>query len=221
MEHQKILILLDEGSHSKFVTRKWNIVNYKSNTNYDAGNDTEVLKSNLCDFNDGYILVKDDITVIGHQGTQVAFKNCAQFTKCITRIYETIIDDAEDLDLLMLMYNLTENSSSYSETTGRLWFHSIILFYLIAYSNDDNNFKSFNYGNKGILKNTAVAVPLKYLSNFWRTLEIPLINCKIKLKLKWARDCILSVVGADNNNANFGNINFTIKDTKLDVPVVT
>ena len=86
MEYQKILILLAEASHSKFVTRKWNIVNYKSNTNCDAGNDTEVLKSNLCDFNDGYISVKGDITMIGHQGIQVAFKNCAQSTKCITRI---------------------------------------------------------------------------------------------------------------------------------------
>ena len=80
------MISLDEASHSKFVTRKWNIVNYKSNTNYDAGNDTEVLKSNLCDFSDDYILVKGDITMIGHQGTQVAFKNCTQSTKCITRI---------------------------------------------------------------------------------------------------------------------------------------
>ena len=79
---------------------------------------------------------------------------------------------------------------------------------------------NIHIGNKGI-KNTATAVLLKYLSNFWRTLEIPLINCKIKLKLKWIKYCFLSAIGADNNDTNFGNINFTIEDTKLDVPVVT
>ena len=79
---------------------------------------------------------------------------------------------------------------------------------------------NIDIGNKGI-QSTATAVPLKYPSNFWRTLEIPSINCKIKLKLEWTKYCFLSPAGADNNDANFGNINFTIKDTKLDVPVVT
>ena len=67
MEHQKILNLLNEASDSKFVTRKQNIVNDQSNANYDVGNEiiynTEILKSNLCDFNDAYILGKGDITV--------------------------------------------------------------------------------------------------------------------------------------------------------------
>ena len=65
MEHQKILNLLNEASDSKFVTRKWNIVNDQSNANYDVGNEiiynTEVLKSNLCDYSDAYILVIDNI----------------------------------------------------------------------------------------------------------------------------------------------------------------
>ena len=78
MEHQKILNLLNEPNDSKFVTRKWNIVNDISNANYGVGNDiicnTEVLKSNLCDNNDAYILVRGDITIIGHQVTQVTFK---------------------------------------------------------------------------------------------------------------------------------------------------
>ena len=59
---------------------------------------TEVLKSNLCDYNDAYILVRGDITVTAAPTTQVAFKNCAPFTKCITKIDETTIDDAEDLN---------------------------------------------------------------------------------------------------------------------------
>ena len=67
MEHQKILNLLNEANNSKFVTRKWNIINDQSHANYDVGNEmiynTEVLKSNLCDYNNAYILVRDDITI--------------------------------------------------------------------------------------------------------------------------------------------------------------
>ena len=79
----------------------------------------------------------------------------------------------------------------------------------------------------GILRNAAIAVPLKYLSNFWRSLEMPLINCKVEFKLKWSNYCVLSAAGADNvsdnvnDNVNCNNIIFTIKDTKLYVPVVT
>ena len=75
MEHQKILNLLNEANDSKFVTRKWNVANDQSNANYDVGNEiiynTEVLKSNLRDFNDAYILVRDDITVRAASATQV------------------------------------------------------------------------------------------------------------------------------------------------------
>ena len=128
MEHQKILNLLNEANDSKFVTRKWNIVNDNSNSNYAAANEitynTPISKSNICDYNDVYILVTVDITVIVAPATQVAFKNCAPFTKCITKIDGTTIDDAEDLDLVMPMYNLIEYSSNYSETTGSLWFYS-------------------------------------------------------------------------------------------------
>ena len=124
MEHQKILNLLNEANYSKLVTRKWNIVNDQSNANYDVGNEiiynTEVLKSNLCDYNDAYILVRMDIIVTVAPATQVAFKNCAPFTKCITKIDGTTTDNAEDLDLAMSMYNLIEYSSNCSETTGRL-----------------------------------------------------------------------------------------------------
>ena len=176
MENQKTLNLLNEASDSKFTTRKWNMVNDQSNANYDIGNkiiyNTEVLKSNLCDYNDAYILVKGDVTVTAVPAIQVSFKNCAPFTKCITKIDGTTIDDAEDLDLVMPMYNLIEYSSNYSETTGSLWF----------YSKDEttnfnadianhNNFKSFEYkakllgntvanGGNGILKNETCAVSI-------------------------------------------------------------
>ena len=109
MEHQKILNLLNDANDSKFVTRKWNIVNDNSNSNYAAANEitynTEILKYNRCDYNDDYILVTGDITVIAAPATQVAFKTCAPFTQCITKIDETTTDDAEDLDLVMPTYN--------------------------------------------------------------------------------------------------------------------
>ena len=150
MAHQKVLNLLNEANDSKFAKRKWNIAIDNSKANYDAVNEitynTEVLKSNLCDYNDAYILLRGNITIIGHQVTQVAFKNCAPFTKCVTKITGTTIDDAEDLDLVMPMYNLIEYSSNYSETTGSLWFYSKseATHFNIDIIND-NHFKSFMY----------------------------------------------------------------------------
>ena len=86
------------------MTIKWNIVHDLPNAHYGVGNqivyNTEVLKSDLCDYNDAYILVRRDIIIIiiGHEATQVAFKNCASYTKCTTKIDRTTIDNAEDLD---------------------------------------------------------------------------------------------------------------------------
>ena len=98
------------------MTRKWNIVNGQSNTNYSTWNElifnTEVLKSSLEDYYEVYILVRGNITIVEDNATQVAFKNCAPFVKCITKIDETAIDIAKDLDLVMLIYN--------SDTTGSL-----------------------------------------------------------------------------------------------------
>ena len=159
MKYQKILNLLNDVNDSKFVTRKWNNVNENSNSNYAPANEitynTEILKSNLCDYNDAYISVTGDITVVAAPATQVPLKNCAPFTKCITKIDGTTIDDAEDLDLVMPMYNLIEYSSNYSETTGSLWFYSKDE--ATDFNADivnDNNFKSFKYNIK-LLENTV------------------------------------------------------------------
>ena len=86
---------MKEVSDSRFVTRKWSIINDQSNTNYDIGNEitrnTEVLKSNLCVYNDAYILVKGDIiTIAFNNRTAIAFKNRAPFVKCITKINGTV-----------------------------------------------------------------------------------------------------------------------------------
>ena len=198
MEHQKILNLLNEANNSKFVIRKWNIVN-NSKSNHDATNEltynTEILKSNLCDYQGNFILVRDDITIEAAPTTQVAFKNCAPFTKCTTKTDETTIDDAEDLDLVIPMYSLIEYDSNNFETTGSLQFYSkvkqlilmqtLLMIIILSILKIRLNY----YGTKllnllqaanGILKNTTIAVPFKYLSNFWRSLKTSSINCKVE-----------------------------------------
>ena len=207
MEHQKILNLMNDANNSKFLTREWIIVNYNLKANYDGENETtyntEVLKSNICDYNDAYILIRGDITVAAAGATQVVFKSCAPLTKSITKIDGTTIDDAEDLDLVIPRYNLMEYSSKDSETTASLWFYS--KGDATNFNADIENtydFKSFKYkakligntvaeGTNGILKNAKIAVPLKSLSNFWRSLEMPLINCQVELRLKWTKYCFV------------------------------
>ena len=197
-----MLNLNNEINDSKFATRKWNNVIDNSKSSYDATNEitynTEILKSNLCDYNDVYILVRGDITAVAALATQVAFKNCAPFSKCITKIDETITDGVWNLDLVIAMYNLIEYISKYSKTTGTLWFYSKdkTVNFNADIANDDN-FKSFKYKAKllgntaaepvpiaanGFLRNATITVLLKYISNFWRLLEISLINCKVELK---------------------------------------
>ena len=108
MEHQKMLHLLNEADNSKFARRKWDIVIDQSHANYDVGNEiiynTKVLKSNLCDLNEAYILVRGVITMARNIAAQGGFENCAPFTKYITGIYRTTIDDSEDLDLVMQIF---------------------------------------------------------------------------------------------------------------------
>ena len=151
-----------------------------------------------------------------------------------TKIDERTMDDAKDLDLVMLIYNLIECSSNYSETTGSLWFYSKdeATNFNADIANNINNFKSFEYkaklsenieanGANEILSNATIAVPLKYLSSFWRSLEIPLINCKVELKRKLTKNCILSAAGANYDYANSNSIIFTTEDTKYYVSVVS
>ena len=152
MIHQEVILLnlLNEPNNSKLVTRKWNIANNQSSLNYDVGNETiynrGVLKSNLCDYNGAYILVKGNIAISRYHIIQVAFKNCAPFIKCITKIDGTTIDDIENLDLAMSMYSLIIYSSNYSETIESLWFHSKDkATNFNADITNTNNFKSFMY----------------------------------------------------------------------------
>ena len=114
--------MLNEASDSRLVAQSWNTVNDQCNTNYDVEEiiyNIEALKCNLCDCNNAR---RGNITIIGQAITQVTFKNCAPFTKCITKTDGTALDDAKDLDLVMLMYNLLKYSLNYSDTAGSFWF---------------------------------------------------------------------------------------------------
>ena len=135
---------------------------------------TDVLKSSLCDYKDAHILVIGNITIAGHNlSPQVAFKDCAPFSKCVTKIDQTAIDDAENLDLVIPMYNLIEYSLNYSKATASLWFYSKAeeTNFNVDIGNTDE-FKSLMYkanlfentepdGADAILKNSTISVPLK------------------------------------------------------------
>ena len=125
--------------------------------------------------------------------TQAVFKNCTPFKKCYTEIDVTLVDETDFINTTMPMYNLIEYSEYYSDTTGSLWDFKRDEIDNNANVTNDDNALSFKYkasliGNTetdGTKKEVKIAVPLKYLSNFWRSLEMPLINCKIELSLKW------------------------------------
>ena len=186
-----------------------------------------MLKSSLCDYSGTYILVKGTIKIMqqlddattrqaDERDKGVAFKNCAPFTNCIGKINNTQIDNAKDIDIVMLMYNLIEYSDNYAKRTGSLW-----QYFEDEPNNNIPNSKSFKSKikitgktpNNDNEKDAEIMVPLKYLSNFWRTLEMPLINCEVNLILTWSSTCVIT---------NFtGAGTFEITDTKLYVPVVT
>ena len=138
MVYQKIANLLDTESNltSKFRTRNWVEINDESRGTYTSSDTkfkTTMLRSNLCDYADAYILEKGTITITGagdddddakkldERNKGVIFKNCAPFTKCISRINNTDIDNTQDIDIVMPMYNLIEYSDNYSKTSGSLW----------------------------------------------------------------------------------------------------
>ena len=144
----------------------------------------------------------ENITVAGRNtNIKVAFKNCAPFRVCRAEINVVFVDEANYIYIAMHMYNLIEYSDNYSDTSGSLW-------QLKRDEIDDNadvsvNLSSLKYksdlignfeadGKDGKVKNAKIALPLKYLNNFWRSLEIPLINSKVGLSLICGGECILS-----------------------------
>ena len=216
------------------------MINDENNTNYGVNKDTgagapdtikydtRVLKPNLCDYADAYILDDGTIRAVNavNNNTRLALKNGAPFTKCNLEINDEHVDTAENLYIVMPMYNLIEYSDNYQDSSATLY----------QYKRDeppanlDNNLatntsSSFKYkvnllGNPDVANNVArrdvkIVVPLKCLTNFFRSLEMPLINCKIKLNLTWKKECVLSTdddVAAPNLD---NNPVFIINDTKL------
>ena len=242
MEYQKIANLLNDESNkpSKFRTRNWVEINDDIRGAYSPNKQirfkTAMLRSSLCDYSDAYILLKGSMAVnntaadgaaANNNNKKVIFKNCALFTNCISKIDNTQIDNAEYIDKVMPMYNLLEFSDNYSKTSGSLWQY----FKDIPAVDDDGNIINFNGANNtdsfkfknrltgqtnddGII-NVQIMVPLKYLSSFWRTLEIPLINCEIELLLTCSRNSVR--ISTDINNQIR---TFTVTEANLYVSVV-
>ena len=181
----------------KSTTKRWYIINDQNTGNNAYGNgedsttikfETKVIKSNLCDYSDAYILVTGNIQN-KPANSVVAFKNCAPFRTCDVTINDELVEKAEDLDIVMPMYNLLEYSDNYQNSTGSLY----------QFKRDEPPDDNANVGNatsslvykskliKGTdnnnVNNVKLVVPLKYVSNFFRSLELPLVNCKIDLEL--------------------------------------
>ena len=266
MECDKINnLLLSEDNESerlsKFVTREYVRVN-SYNENKSIRFKTPMLRSNLCDYSDAYILVKGTITVTApdvnnnannirdKRNRLLILKNYSPFVSCITIINGELIEDADDLDIVIPMYNLLEYSKNYRRTIGSLY-----NYYRDELSDDadDNSFdniklvnsNTFKYKNK-IIGNTydvdagtqgydvnkngtqevELVIPLKYLGNFWRALNIPLISCEVSLELKWDKNCVITsleqrdIGGGNRDNAPTG-ATLAINDCTLYVPAVT
>ena len=144
-------------------------------------------------------------------------------------INNTHADDTQKIDVVIPMHNLIEYGDAYLKTSGSLWRYCRDEPALdnngniIDFPDDNNNSSSFKFkqkiarqtGNDGT-KDVGIMVPLKYLSNFWRAVKMPLINCKISLQLKWSRNCVIEAGTANNQYPTF-----QISDTKLYVSVVT
>ena len=249
---------------SKFVTREYVRVNSLTNTyneNKSIRFKTFMLRSDLCDDADAYFLFNGTITVTAATGAnnirdkknrKLILKNNALFVS--TRINGELIKDADDLDIVMPIYNLLEYSKNYRKTIGSLY--NYYRDELINDNNNNNNFanrnvvnsNAFKYKNK-IIANTynvdaatagydankngtqevEIAIPLKYLGNFWRALNIPLISCEVSLELKRNKNCVITSLKERQVDAGRPVVrdgaptraSIAINDCKLYIPVVT
>ena len=267
MEFQKIANFIGTTSDKKdlptFVTTKWIEVYNQSEENYNVNKEiikTSMLRSDLCDFSDAYIVVKGNVTVTKKTFTaddidapnntvanitasntasnnafgdkKLVFKNNAPFINYISKVNGVKTDNAEDVDVVIPMYNLLEYSKNYKKTTGSLWncyrdqssstiganniTHSILNSESFDYK---ANFMENGVTHDNLTKNDVkVVVPLKLLSNFLRHLDIPLINCLLIDKSTREANYGASPVIYEIDNPE--NATFKITDVKLFVPVV-
>ena len=230
MEYPKIENLIGDAPNHlcKFKTKNWVEINDESRETYNVNSQikfkTTMLKSSLCDYSDAYILVKGTITVnntvaadadANNTDKKVIFKNCAPFTNYISKINNTQVHNVKDIDIVMPMYNLIEYSDNYAKTFRSLWQY----FKDIPAVDNNNaivNFAESNFANSfnfkvkmtgqtvnDQTKNVEIMVPLKYLRNFWRASEMPLINCEIDLILTCSANCFIVSINVANQNATF------------------
>ena len=229
---------------SKFVTREYVRVNSLSNTykeNKSIRFKTPMLRSNLCDYSDAYMLVKGTITVTApgvinnpnnlrdKRNRPLILKNNAPFISCITIINGELIQDANDLDIVMSMYNLLQYSKNYSNFDNTKVVNSNTFKYKNKITGNTYNVDAGAQGydvNKNGTQEVELAIQLKYLGNFWRALNIPLISCEVYLELKWDKNCVITsleqrdIGGGTRDNAPTG-ATLAINDCKLYVPAVT
>ena len=157
-----------------------------------------MLRLDLCDYSDAYVLVRGTITVpntgiaaaLNNPNKKRIFKNSAAFTDCISEINTKETDHDKDIHVVIPLYNLIEYSHNYSKISG-----SLCQYYtdegficnngVIVNVPDDLDSASFKYKQEitqnDRTKDVQIMIPLKYLSSFWRTFEMPLINCKINI----------------------------------------
>ena len=255
MEFNKInnLLGLAHNKVPRFITKKWIEVQSQSGNTYNTGKPirikTSVLRSDLCDYSDAYVWVKETITVTNRNSNanfdrRLMLKNNAPFISCVSKINGELVENAEDLDIIMPMYNFLEYSKNYEKTSGSLFNYYRDEPNEAEIVNDNGainisirNSKSFDYKTEitGSLdagedekEDVTIAIPLKYLGNIWRSLDIPLINCEVTLILSWYTECVLvgrtfrgPPAAAANRINSPTDAKFEITDCKLYVPVVT
>ena len=209
-----------------------------------------MLRSDLGDYSDAYVRVKGKITVTNPNNNanfdaqRLTLKNNTPFISCISKINGELVKNAEDLDIVMPMYNLLEYSKNYEKTSGSLFNYYRDEPNKAEIANDNGainisirNSKSFDYKTEIIgsldagedeKEDVTIAIPLKYLGNFWRSLDMPLINCEKTLILSWYKECVLvgrafrgPPAAAANRINSPTSAKYEITDCKLYVSVVT
>ena len=196
----------------------------------------------MCDYFDAYILVTGNIKVQnGNDATRVAMTNCHPFTRAAFKLNNEQVDTADNLDLTMNLYNMLEYSDNYTDTTASLYqdkrpeprdnngnvvnlgtalssfkYRSGVVQKQLTTPNSENvpanTYPNFANAYR-IWKNIKIVVPLKYISNFFRNLELPLINTKLYMELNWTKYSVLC-------NQNQNSI-FQITKCELYIPIVT
>ena len=194
MEFNKINNLLGPA-HDKvprFITKKWIEIQSQSGNTYNTSKPirfkTSMLRSDLCDYSDAYVWVKGKIVTNPNDNAnfnkELTLKNNAPFISCISKINDALVENAEDLGIVMPMYNLLEYSKNYEKTSGSLfnYYRDEPKEHTIGAGNNAinisiRNSKSFDYKTEitGSLDAgedekdaVTIAIPLKYLGNFWR-----------------------------------------------------